>query len=45
MLKYMENGVMLGRLIAPQNRRVHVYHPREPVEILEEAPGVSADSV
>ena len=45
MLKYMENGVMLGWLIDPQNQQVYVYHAREPVEILEEAAGVSADSV
>lgn len=45
MQEYMENGVRLGWLIDPQNRRVHVYRPGEPVEILEEPTGVSADPV
>ena len=32
-------------MIDPKNQQVHVCHAREPVEILEEAAGVSADSV
>ena len=45
MSEYMENGSRLGWLIDPQNRRVHVYRPGQPVEILEEPTGVSADPV
>ena len=45
MLEYMENGVRLGFLIDPQNRRVHVYRPGQPMEILEEPANVSADPV
>ena len=45
MSEYMENGSRLGLLIDPQNRRVHVYRPGEPVDILEEPTGVSADPV
>lgn len=45
MAEYMENGVLLGLLIDPQNRRVHVYRPGQPVDILEEPTGVSADPV
>ena len=45
MQEYMDNGVRLGWLIDPQNRRVHVYRPGQPVEILEEPTAVSADPV
>ena len=45
MREYMENGVLLGLLIDPQNRQVHVYRPDQPVDILEEPTGVSADPV
>ena len=45
MREYMENGVLLGLLIDPRNRRVHVYRSDQPVEILEEPSGVSADPV
>ena len=45
MLEYMENGVRLGLLVDPQNRRVHVYRSGQPVEILEEPAAVSADPV
>ena len=45
MQEYMENGVRLGWLIDPQNRRVHIYRPGQPVEILEEPADVSADPV
>ena len=41
----MENGVLLGFLIDPQTRRVHVYRHGQPVEILEEPASVSADPV
>lgn len=45
MVEYMENGLRLGFLIDPQNRRVHVYRPGQPVEILEEPDTVSGDPV
>ena len=45
MLEYMENGVRLGFLIDPQNRRVHIYRPGQPVEVLEEPAAVPADPV
>ena len=45
MQEYMENGVRLGLLIDPQNRRVHVYRPGQPVDILEEPTAVSGDPV
>ena len=45
MREYMENGVLLGWLIDPRSRRVHVYRPGQPVEILEYPTAVSADPV
>ena len=45
MAEYMENGARLGWLIDPQNRRVHIYRPGQPVEILEEPTAVSGDPV
>ena len=45
MVEYMENGVLMGLLVDPQNRRVHIYRPGESVEILEEPSTVSADPV
>ena len=45
MREYMENGVLLGLLIDPRAKRVHVYRPGQPVEILEKPTGVSADPV
>ena len=45
MQEYMENGARLGLLIDPQNRRVHIYRPEQPVEILEEPASVSGEAV
>lgn len=45
MVEYMENGVLLGLLVDPRTKRVHVYRPGEPVEILEEPSTVSGDPV
>ncbi|MYC39073.1 MAG: Uma2 family endonuclease [Chloroflexi bacterium] len=45
MREYMENGVLLGLLIDPRTRRVHVYRPGQPVDILEEPTAVSGDPV
>ena len=43
--EYIENGVRLGWLIDPFNRRVHVYRPGHPVEILDGPETVSGDPV
>ena len=45
MAEYMENGARMGLLIDPQTRRVHVYLPDQPVEILEEPATVSGEPV
>ena len=45
MEEYTGNGSRMGLLIDPQNRRVHVYRPGQPAEILEEPTAVSADPV
>ena len=45
MVEYIENGSRLGLLIDPQNRRVHIYRPEQPVEILEEPASVSGEPV
>lgn len=45
MAEYIENGALLGWLIDPQNRRVHVYRAGQPVEILEQPESVSGDPV
>ena len=45
MQEYMENGVSLGLLVDPRNRRVHVYRPDQPIEILEEPASVSGEPV
>jgi Uma2 family endonuclease len=40
--EYMANGVLLGWLINPETRRMHVYRPGKEIEILEnplEVPG------
>lgn len=45
MAEYLENGVRLGFLLDPQQRRVYVYRPGQDVEILEEPDSVSGDPV
>lgn len=45
MREYMENGARLGWLIDPVERRVHVYKPGEPVEILEKPDALSGGPV
>ena len=45
MAEYIENGARLGWLIDPQGRQVHIYHPGQPVEILEEPDSVPGDPV
>src|SRR4029450_8473680 len=43
MQEYLDNGAQLGWLLGPLARRVHVYRPQGPPEILEAASTVSAD--
>ena len=45
MSEYIENGVRLGWLIDPYERRVHVYRTDESVEILENPQKVSGEAV
>ena len=45
MEEYLENGARLGWLIDPINRRVHVYRPGEPVQVLESPETVSGNPV
>jgi Uma2 family endonuclease len=43
MQEYLDNGAQLGWLLDPLTRRVHVYLPQRPPEILEAPSTVSAD--
>jgi Uma2 family endonuclease len=45
MQEYLDNGAQLGWLLDPQTRRVRVYRPQRPPEILEAPSSVSADPV
>ncbi len=45
MERYIANGALLGWLIDPYRRRVHVYRPDTDTEILEDPASVSADPV
>jgi Uma2 family endonuclease len=45
MQEYLDNGAQLGWLIDPLTRRVHVYLPQRPPEILEAPNTVSADPI
>lgn len=45
MQEYIENGAQLGWLIDPIKRKIHVYRPNEPVEILEQPQEISGDPV
>ena len=45
MQEYIANGVRLGWLIDPQLRRVYVYRPGRPVEMLENPATVSGEDV
>ncbi|MGH9762282.1 MAG: Uma2 family endonuclease [Blastocatellia bacterium] len=42
MLEYLENGALLGWLIDPDNRRVYVYRPGEPVQQLDDLDSLSS---
>jgi Uma2 family endonuclease len=43
MQEYLDNGAQLGWLIDPLTRRVHVYLPQRPPEILEAPNAISAE--
>ena len=43
MEEYIDNGVRLGWLIDPPQRRVYIYRPGQPVEILENPETVSGE--
>lgn len=43
MEEYRDNGARLGWLIDPQERRVHVYRPGRPAEVLDDPAEVSGD--
>ena len=45
MEEYIENGVRLGWLIDPRQRRVYVYRSGRPVEVLEAPESVSGEAV
>ena len=45
MQEYLDNGAHLGWLIDPLEKRVYVYRPDHPVEILDDPPMVSGDPV
>jgi len=42
MQEYMDNGALLGWLIDTQERQIHAYRPGKDVEVLSEAPRLSA---
>jgi Uma2 family endonuclease len=43
MREYIENGVHLGWLIDPQNKRVHIYRPKTETKVLENPKEVSGE--
>ena len=45
MAEYIENGARLGWLVDPQQRRVYVYTPDQPVSCLDEPGVISGDPV
>ena len=45
MTEYLENGVRLGFLLDPRQRRVYVYRPGQDVEVVVEPETVSGDPV
>lgn len=45
MVEYLENGARLGWLVDPQQKRVYVYRPGEPVQELDNPEEVSAEPV
>jgi Uma2 family endonuclease len=45
MQEYLDNGARLGWLIDPQNQRVQIYRPGQPVEVLEHPTELSGEDV
>jgi Uma2 family endonuclease len=45
MKEYIENGAELGWLFDPENKRVYIYRPNEPVECLENPSLISGDPI
>ena len=45
MEEYIENGAKLGWLIDPQNKRVEIYRPAQPVEVLENPQHLSGEAI
>lgn len=45
MQEYRENGTQLGWLIDPQTRRVEIYRSQQPVEVLQNPPTLSGETV
>jgi Uma2 family endonuclease len=45
MVEYIENGVQLGWLIDPINKRVFIYRPEQPIECLDQPESLSGESV
>lgn len=45
MLEYITTGARLGWLIDPLEKRVYVYRPDQPIEVLDDPPAVSGDPV
>ena len=43
MVPYTENGARLGWLIDPEERKVHVYKPNEPAEVLDNPDRLSGE--
>ncbi len=43
MEEYLANGAELGWLIDPKKKKVHIYQPNEPVQILDNPPEVSGE--
>ena len=45
MAQYLDNGAQLAWLIDPYHRRVHIYRPDHPVEILDNPETISGDPI
>jgi Uma2 family endonuclease len=45
MLEYIDNGARLGWLIDPLEKRVYIYQPGQPVEVLDDPPALNGDPV
>ncbi|HXG19849.1 MAG TPA: Uma2 family endonuclease [Methylomirabilota bacterium] len=45
MQEYLANGAQLGWLIDPLEKRVYIYRPDQPVEVLDDPPIVNGDPV